>query len=177
MNIIKEKINEYSDKGLTDKSTYHSYDTIYPELMSKFLGKKNNILEIGTGQGGGLKVLSESFPESTVYGLDHNYSILSIDVTDTNITLLKETDQNSEGFITELPMLDLVVEDASHDYNKSIKTFELVVGKLNSGAIYIIEDVYPEYLDKYNSDPRFKIYDLRNNKNRGDDIVAVYEKP
>ena len=175
MNIIKEKINEYSNNGLTDKSTYHSYDTIYPRIMEKFLGKNNNILEIGTGNGGGLMILSESFPESTVYGLDHNYSILKIETVGTNIKLLKETDQNDENFINEIPMLDLVVEDASHDYNKSIKTFEMVIGKLNPGAIYIIEDVYPQYIENYNNDGRFEVHDLRKNKDRGDDIIAVYK--
>ena len=176
MSIIKEKINEYSDKGLTDKSTYHSYDTIYPKLLDRFIGRNNNILEIGTGHGGGLKFLSESFPESTIYGLDHDYSILKIETENTNIKLLEQMDQNNARLIEMLPMLDIVIEDASHIYTKSIKTFEMLVNKLNEGALYIIEDIYPKYLNYYNNDPRFEIYDLRANKGRGDDIIAVYIK-
>lgn len=176
MSIIQEKMKLYSNMGLTDKSSTHSYDQLYPQLLEKFLGKQNNILEIGTGQGGGLMFLSESFPESTIYGVDHDYSTLKVDVKNTNITLVNQMDQTDYSLAMKLPMLDIVIEDASHDYRKSMKTFENLKNKLNPGAIYIIEDVYPQFTALYQSDKRFRLYDLRENKNRQDDVVAVFIK-
>lgn len=173
---IKEIMSEISQQGLTDKSLYHSYDEVYPQIFEKFLGRKLNILEIGTGKGGGLLMFSRVFPESNIFGLDHNYSILEIDTENYKIKLLKECDQCDVSFIKELPFLDIVLEDASHEYTKSIKTFENLEPKLNPGAVYIIEDVYPQFLKSYSDDERFEVFDLRHLKNRGDDIVAVYEK-
>lgn len=171
---IKSKMVEVTNLGLTDKTSYHSYDQIYPILLYPFLDKKLNILEIGTGKGGGLKILSELFTESTIYGLDHNYSILEIETEGTNIKLLSQSDQSNIN-LDELPNIDIVIEDASHDYRKSIETFNLILPKLNKGAIYIIEDVYPQYKELYMNDKRFEVYDLSHVKDRGDDIVAVFE--
>ena len=41
----------------------------------------------------------------------------------------------------------------------------------------MIEDVYPEFYDAYCQDGRFDIYDVRDIKDRADDVIAVYNKP
>jgi predicted rRNA methylase YqxC with S4 and FtsJ domains len=171
---IKQKIVEVSNLGLTDKATFHSYEELYPYLLEESIGKKLNILEVGVAKGGGLRILSELFPESNIYGLDISYNQLEIKVQDTNIKLLPENDQGNPDFNSALPNLDLVIEDASHDYHKSMETFNIIKSKLNQNAIYIIEDIFPQYKSFYDNDERFKIYDLTQNKNRLDDVVAVY---
>jgi hypothetical protein len=171
---IKEKIIEISNKGLTDKSTHHSYEEIYPYLLENFIDKKLYILEIGVAIGGGLKILSDLFPNSYIYGLDIDYSQLKIDIINTNITLLPEQDQSDPKLIQSLPNFDIIIEDASHDYNKSMDTFNIFKDKLNKNGVYIIEDIYPHYKPYYDQDNRFKIYDLRHIKNRQDDVLAVY---
>lgn len=171
---IKEEMVKATTLGLTDKALYHAYEEIYPELLERYLGKNNNILEVGISTGGGLLFLSESFPESVVYGLDHDLSNLRIQTVNTNIKLLKEYSQVDPNFTEELPGIDIVIEDASHDYSLSMKTFELMLPKLNKGAIYIIEDVYPEFIELYQKDDRFVVHDIRHIKGRGDDVIAVY---
>lgn len=166
---------EFSESGLTDKASYHSYEQIYPELLCGYVGRPLlNILEIGTGRGGGLLILSSIFPDATVYGLDLNYSMLQIGTGNTNIRLLEKADQTDRRILDAIPNLDIVIEDASHNYSASITTFEMLRDRLNPGAIYIIEDVYPQYLELYEKDDRFEIFDLRHAKNRGDDIIAVH---
>lgn len=175
---IKEKIIEVTNLGLTDKADYHSYDDVYPSLLEKFIGKKNNILEIGIGGGGGgLKILSDLFPESNIYGIDYDLSICTLFDLSTlpNIELF-EFDQCDPKILDNLPMLDFVIEDASHDMVKSIQTFELLESKLNPGAVYVIEDIYFNFYDSYITDGRFEMIDLRDVKRRGDDILAVYYK-
>ena len=94
-----------------------------------------------------------------------------------NIKLLPEMKQTSRIISRYVPRnLTLVIEDASHIYKDSIKTFELIEPYLSDGGIYVIEDVYPEYLTKYGKDSRFEIFDLRKFKNREDDLIAVYTK-
>lgn len=176
--LIKNKIIEVTKMGLTDKADYHAYEYIYPDLLEKFIGKSNNILEIGIGGGGGgLKILSDLFPESKIYGIDNNLEIcILFDVSTLSNVELFEFDQCDAKILDNLPMLDLVMEDASHDMVKSIKTFEMLESKLNPGAVYIIEDVYSHYYDDYIKDGRFEMIDIRSIKGRGDDILAVYYK-
>lgn len=175
---IKDKIIEVSKLGLTDKATYHSYETVYPALLEKYVGKKNNILEIGIGGGGGgLKILSDIFPESKIYGVDNDISRCNLfDLSTLPNLELFEFDQCDIKMIEKLPGLDFVIEDASHEMQMSIKTFEILEHKLNPGATYVIEDVYPHFYDSYLKDGRFEVIDLRKNKGRDDDIIAVYHK-
>ena len=177
MNIIKEEMIRVTNMGLTDKADYHAYEELYPQLLEKYLGKKNNILEVGTAKGGGLLFLSNCFPESNIFGLDHNYSAIEVTFERENVKLLKETDQTDPSFIDDLPDIDIVIEDASHSHELSIKTFNIVLPKLKPGSIYIIEDVYPEFKDLYIKDGRFEVIDISHIKGRGDDIVDIYRRP
>jgi len=167
-----------TNEGLTDKTSYHAYEEFYPKLFTKIgAGENRNILEVGTGAGGGLKILSKSFPNDNIFGIDHNYQILKVDVAELNVVLLPEMKQTSRKMVKFLPNnLTLVIEDASHLYKDSIKTFDLIEPFLAIGGVYVVEDVYPEFLAKYQKDSRFEIFDLRHIKNRRDDILAVYTK-
>ena len=86
-------------------------------------------------------------------------------------------DQCNPAFLQHLPKLDFVTEDCSHQMSNSLKTFEIIQPILNPGAVYVIEDVYPEFLDAYEEDGRFDMYDAREIKNRADDVLAVYNHP
>lgn len=189
---IKNKIIEVTEMGLTDKSNIHSYDDIYPLLFDKYLNKKNlNIFELGTGFGGGLLILSELFPSSNIYALDHNYNgpycvkpdFLPADRKETqvislenkNITFLDPMDQSSTDILNQIPNeMDIIIDDASHDYNKSMESFNLLLPTLKKGGIYIIEDVYPQFYNLYENDGRFKMFNNISVKNRTDDVIAVF---
>ncbi len=175
---IKDKIVEITELGFTDKASYHSYETVYPLLLEKFLGKCNNILEIGIGGGGGgLRILSDIFPESKIFGIDNDIKRCNLfDLETLSNVQLFEFDQCDEKMLEKLPMLDFVIEDASHEMHMSIKTFEILEKKLNLGAVYVIEDIYPHFFNEYLKDGRFEMIDLRECKGRGDDVLAVYYK-
>lgn len=174
--IIKETLIYCSKDGLTDKAREHSYEYMYPQLLESYYDKQNNILEVGTRYGGGLKFLHDCFLNSKIYGVDCSYGTLRINVNDfPRLTLLPECDQCNID-INLLPDLDIVTEDCSHIYEYSIKTFELLKPKLKSGAIYIIEDLLPEYVERYKTLQCFEIINLTHVKNRIDDICAVFYK-
>jgi len=175
--MIKEKFIEVSELELTDKAAWHAYEEAYPFLLEKFVGKECNICEVGTCHGGGMKILSDIFPESTIYGVDQTFDTLKIEQDSLPNAVWIQSDQCDPALADKLPKLDFVTEDASHQLPLSLKTFEILEPLLNPGGVYVIEDVYPEFLDYYMSDPRFDIYDLRDIKDRGDDVLAVYTKP
>lgn len=174
--IIKNNLIDCSKNEFTDKAFWHAYEFMYPDLLSKYFGKTNNILEIGIYKGGGLKFLHDTFENSKIFGSDNDYSKIELDLQKyTRLKLLPESDQTEIN--TELlPWLDIVIEDASHDLNKSISTFNLLKPKLNLGGIYVIEDIYPQYINQYKSLNHFKLIDITHIKNRGDDVCAIYIK-
>lgn len=82
-------------------------------------------------------------------------------------------------------MIDVLIEDGSHSVPDQIKSFEVWADKIKPGGMYIVEDVDGHYLpevkhwlEKICVAKGFSStwYDLRNIKNRYDDILGVFIK-
>ena len=54
----------------TDKNTVHSYLPLYDLLLKNKKNTCKNIIEIGVGQGGSIKLWHDYFPNATIYGCD-----------------------------------------------------------------------------------------------------------
>jgi hypothetical protein len=179
---IKKIIVEYSDYNRhphTDKGSCHAYEEFYSEVFIPFIDKSLNLLEVGIAGGASLKMWEKIFPKAKIYGADGNYSYLKCSPEELkNITLLSQGDQTDPNIFKDIPMMDIIIDDASHIAINSIKTFEILKHKLKDGGLYIIEDVWEEQLKEYPEEflKQFEIADLRYIKNRGDDILLVYKK-
>jgi len=178
---IKNKLIEYSEKGLTDKAAGHSYDLVYPELLAKYENTKNfTMLEVGTWRGHSMVIWSELFPKGKIYGSDIDYSPLEIDPEEyDNMIIIPEGSQDDPNTFKDLPKFDFIIDDASHQKDLTVKTFEILKSYLKDGGTYLIEDVNDwseggSYPEEFLSN--FERIDLRFNKNRGDDVVLVYKK-
>ena len=178
------------DNSRTDKDTTHSYLDLYDKLLSKRKETAKNILEIGIYQGGSIKLWHDYFTNANVYALD----IMPIDhvwneiKNKKRIILHTSTDAYDEEYFNYTLLqknikFDFILDDGPHTL-ESMKTFiKLYSQLLTDDGILIIEDVQsiewleiltdstPDYLKKY-----IKTYDLRENKNRYDDIVFTIDK-
>jgi len=179
--VIKNKLIHFSELGLTDKASGHSYDLVYPEYLSKYEKVDNfTMLEVGTWRGHSMAIWAELFPKGTIYGSDIDYAPLEIRASDfNNVIFLPEGSQDDPNTFKDLPKLDFIIDDASHQKDLTVKTFEILESYLKDGGTYIIEDVndwseggsYPkDFLSK------FERIDLRSNKGRRDDVVLVHIK-
>lgn len=178
---IKIKLIEYSQNKLTDKADGHSYEFVYPELLSKYENVNDfKLLEVGTWRGHSLSLWSELFPTGIIYGSDIDYSPLEIDVEEyDNIVLLPVGSQDQKETYKDLPQVDFIIDDASHEKDLTVKTFYTLKEYLKEGGTYVIEDVndwsngheYPEEFLSF-----FERIDLRDKKNKADDVVLVYKK-
>ena len=158
---------------------------------------KNNILEIGIGEpkqnkenGGSIKLWFDYFPNSTIYGLD----ILSIDrvmdelLNNDRIILHTSKDAYNEdffiaNFLYKNIKCDFMLDDGPHTLESMKQFIKLYSQIMTDDGILIIEDVQswdwidilknetPEHLKQF-----IKVYDLRPNKGRYDDIVFTIDK-
>lgn len=178
------------DNSRTDKDTTHSYLNLYHILLSYKRLTAKNILEIGIYYGGSIKLWADYFTNATIYALD----IMPIEYVwdelknKNNIILHTSTDAYDEEYFNYTLLqknikFDMILDDGPHTL-ESMKIFiKLYSQLLTDDGILIIEDVQsidwlqylidstPDKLKQY-----IKTYDLRENKNRYDDIVFTIDK-
>ena len=166
----------------TDKLRLHSYLDTYENLFSKFKNKDINLLEIGIGNGGSLKLWQEYFTKkSNIYCIDISFDEVTHKdlVSQENVTIIwKDIDSCIPSILSPI-MFDIIIDDGSHYLSHQIKTWELFKDRLNPGGILVIEDIAPEAYDYFfklaEKVPNSKLIDLRHIKNRYDDVLFVYE--
>jgi hypothetical protein len=152
-----------------------------------------NVLEVGIGDfgaknGGSLKLWRDYFTNAKIYGLDiiGRERVLDELLNDPRIVLYTNTNAYDAGFVDRTfkdHRFDFMLDDGPHTLESMLKFIELYSGLLTDDGILIIEDVQsmdwisffeiqtPDHLKKY-----IRVYDLRENKGRYDDIVFTIDK-
>jgi methylase of polypeptide subunit release factors len=190
-------LEELVDNRITDKNTVHSYLPLYEHLLKSKKESAKNVLEIGIGDGGqgitnggSILLWHKYFKNATIYALDICPLEFVWDGIKNNDKIILHTSSdayNEEFFNTHFLnnniQFDFMLDDGPHSL-ESMKTFiKLYSQIMTEDGILIIEDVQswdwieilvnevPDHLKKY-----VKIYDLRQIKNRYDDIVFTIDK-
>lgn len=131
------------DNGpLTDKGTAHNYLVTYEKEMDKL--DDVTLLEIGVWMGGSLKLWSMWLNEPTIYGID-TYpmfgGIVPEEAKSPLYTILPIDSQVKQACPFEDKMFDYIIDDAMHDSDSIIRTFDIYWPKLKDGGKYFIEDI------------------------------------
>jgi SAM-dependent methyltransferase len=188
--LEKYKINGFSYKGGTDKATDHSYDAFYSEKLNEYFDKEVLILEIGVQFGGSSLLWHELMPKSKLVLVDMK------DQMDENIASLMSKDRYDyyimdayyKDSVLELKAkyadgFDIIIEDGPHSLQSQIFTVQNYLDLLKNDGILILEDIQSfdyckqiiESIDK-NSFKSYEIVDLRQIKNRYDDLLIYIKK-
>lgn len=182
---------ELVDNNYTDKNTVHSYLATYEKLFSKKKETAKNVLEVGIHFGGSIKLWHDYFVNSTVYGIEYNdvwqeYYEKSGIINNERIKLHNNTDAYNPVFVNNTLKnikFDMVLDDGPHSIDSFVSFIRLYSELLADDGILVIEDIqHPEWLRILseavpdNLKAYIEIYDLRQNKNRYDDIVFVINK-
>jgi cephalosporin hydroxylase len=181
---------ELIDNSRTDKNTTHSYLELYQTLLSKKKENAKNVLEVGIFEGGSIKLWNDFFINATVYGLDKMdiENVWSEIKNNDKIILYTSIDAYNSDFFTYQLLnknikFDFVIDDGPHTLESMIQFIKLYSRLLTDDGILIIEDIQkwgwihmltinvPDDLKQF-----VKVYDLRENKNRYDDIVFTIDK-
>ena len=188
-------LQEIVNNSKTDKNTTHSYLELYQKLLISKKETAKNVLEVGIGDfgeknGGSIKLWRNFFTNATIYALD----ILPIDrvmdelLNDDRVILYTSSNAYDNEFFTTHFLnknikCDFMLDDGPHTLESMKQFIKLYSQIMTDDGILIIEDVQsldwiytlknevPENLKKF-----IKVYDLRKNKNRYDDIVFTIDK-
>lgn len=137
--LTKLAIKYGSDRHPESK---HSYTPYYYKLFKGRRQSVKKILEIGAGEGAGLRMWRDYFPNATVYGADNDEKRI---FKEERIDVI-HCDQSSRGDLVLLldktgTNIDFVVDDASHKPQHQVFTCLTLMPFLNHDVVYIIEDV------------------------------------
>jgi len=102
------------------------------------------VLEIGVESGGSLGMWSHYFgPKCRMFGVDINPKCKSFENGTTKIYIGDQGDRKFwRQFTSEVPALDIVIDDWSHDPDHQLLTFEELLPHIRPGGIYICEDIH-----------------------------------
>ena len=183
-------LQEIVDNSRTDKNTLHSYLPLYQKLLINKKETAKNVLEIGIYHGGSIKLWNDFFKNATVYGLDiiHMNDVWEGIKNKEKIILHTSTDAYNKDFFTTHLLnknikFDFMLDDGPHTLESMKQFIKLYSQIMTDDGILIIEDVQhvqwanelvmevPKELRKF-----IKIYDLRRNKKRYDDLVFTIDK-
>lgn len=138
-------LDELAIKHHTDKSHLHAYTTtVYPQFLDQIRYLPVALLEIGVLRGESLRMWDEYFvhPRAKLHawdikpeyaeGIPSRFTFQTVDCFN---------EAQVKAAVNRLPKLDVVVDDGEHSPQAIKVPFEALWTKLNSGGLYIIEDV------------------------------------
>lgn len=157
------------NKNQSDKSSsHHNYTLEYDRLFYKIKETAKNIFEVGLGTnnldvesnmgvngrpGASLYGWKEYFKNANIFGGDVDSRILFQDeriktffVDQTKTETIQEMWNNDD---LKNIFFDVIIDDGLHKPEANINFFKHSYHKINPYGIYIIEDVYLEWLKQY----------------------------
>lgn len=174
------KLEDIIENHATDKNTTHSYLPVYQELFEEKQLSATNVLEIGLGHGGSIKLWNDYFPNADIYCLDINTSWgVRCNLNSPRIHL-QLRDAYTEECVSSFQAgsFDIIVDDGPHTLESMVFTVEKYSSLLKPDGILVVEDIpkleWAETLKKLAPNTMMcEIHDRRSLKGRFDDILLV----
>ncbi|MBO0729486.1 MAG: class I SAM-dependent methyltransferase [Acidimicrobiaceae bacterium] len=139
-------LDEYFDRHETGPGIWkwRHYLPIYDRHFSKFRGSEVHVLEIGVYSGGSLDMWREYFGEGAhVYGVDIDQRCHMYERPGVRIFIGDQADPEFwRRFLSEVPALDVVVDDGGHNVSQQRATVEAVLPHIRPGGVYVCEDLH-----------------------------------
>ncbi len=172
------------DIRYTDKKLWHSYLPIYEKHFKESRSDKFNLLEIGVAGGGSTTLWHSYFDNIDIHAIDILAEPNLIKELDRVTYYQKSAYEESviEDFISRGIQFKYIIEDGPHSLDSMVFVARHYHKILEPGGIIFIEDIkHPDWFSTIQSNlpehlqSSATLYDLRNEKGRKDDILAVIE--
>jgi hypothetical protein len=177
--MTQDDLTKLAIKYGTDRhpGSKHSYTPYYFKIFKDQRESIKKVLEIGVGEGPGLRMWQDFFPNALIYGAEVDPNRL---FEEGRIKVLKCDQSKTEDLESVLRQtgadIDFVVEDGSHKPEDQILTCLTLMPLLKKDVIYIIEDVADLNIIKSLKDYDIEVPRLDRRKERYDDWLVVVKK-
>ncbi len=174
-------LDELAVKYDTDKGpASHWYTKHYERMFGAIRLDVESVLEVGVGSGASLKMWRDYFPAAMIHGVDMNQQgdmgarIACYDIEQTDCQRLTDYLQDKH--------LEIIVEDASHEQEKTFKTLDCLWPMLEPKGWYVIEDMdrdsFPPEIGRWYGKRPEMIRELHilNNRSRGCLITFIQKQ-
>lgn len=164
-----------SDIGCNDKNGTHTYTETYDKVLEPYRNGCT-FMEIGLAMGDSIKLFDEYFENSKIIGVDISV-VFEIPKYKNDVQII-QADATKVEFLNTIKdeFFDVIIDDASHQTQDQIDTFNLLKGKMNKGGIYIIEDILALDVERKKFEAlhdNCEIIDMRSN-GRFDNVLILY---
>jgi hypothetical protein len=176
----------------TDKNLWHSYGPLYTELLAPYRDTADWVLEVGVRDGSSLRAWAEYFTEAQIVGVENGSEAglpVFTEVEEERITLIVGDTTQPSDLVRKIadefdahdfiePLFDVIIDDGLHHPYGQVATWATLSPFLMPGGIFIIEDI--EDISYARTMQRLfggEVIDLRETKQRHDDICLVWRKP
>ena len=139
-----DKLTKLAIKYKTDKWGKHHYTPHYYKMFQNKAKRKKvkKVLEIGVGEGAGLRMFRDFFSNAIVYGAEVDEKRVFIE----DGVQIFRCDQTNEDDLLWLVQktgidLDLIIDDGSHKPKDQVFTCLTLLLAMKKGCAYVIEDV------------------------------------
>lgn len=171
----------------TDKNTTHNYiEGFYEKEFQLYRDKPIKVLEIGIAFGHSLLLWDKYFSNHTgIHGVDTYGGSVAREAREAKKISITIDDAYSKRVVDSLPSFDIIIDDGPHTLESMVSCINLYLPKLNSGGVFVIEDVQSmdwipilhKTFDKVKIETdEFDVVDLRQTKGRYDDLMFVVRR-
>lgn len=167
------RLNDLGIKYGCDKSDRHhtfkgqTYLDVYETYFSKFRDEPISFLELGVRDGASTKIWSDYFTNAKVIvGIDIMPGCKTFETNRVKIEIGSQADPDFINSVIEKHgPFHVILDDASHINELSLKSFELLKNSVIEGGYYIIEDLRNSYEDLTQDVRLWPGMNLNNNLN------------
>ncbi|CCB65044.1 class I SAM-dependent methyltransferase [Hyphomicrobium sp. MC1] len=146
LDVVAKHEGKVSDK-------WESFLIEYESLFSRFQSAPITMLEIGIQNGGSLEIWAKYFSNAkAIVGSDINEKCASLKFSDPAISVAVGDANSDEAFrriTSKATTYDIIIDDGSHKSSDITRTFAKYFPILNSGGIFIIEDLHCSYWSQF----------------------------
>ncbi len=125
----------------TDKAKFHNFTDFYEKYFVKKQFLNNNILEIGIGFGGSLRMLKDYFVKSQIYGMEIDPKNF---INEERISSFYGNQEDEEWLKNNIKndFYDIIIDDGGHKMKQQQVSLSVLFKKLKSDGFYILEDLH-----------------------------------
>lgn len=150
---FRNDVASYQHKTKPDEVIFLKPDGYLDQYAEVLNGRPTrNVIELGVWEGGSLLLFAALFQPDRLVGIDIRTPIEAFDricaehPLGRRISVHYQTSQDDDAALARIVAaeftgpLDLVIDDASHDYHLTKRSFEILFPQVGPGGVYAIED-------------------------------------